>query len=84
MGTVLPRCSAENRDGKRVAHCVLVLFLFLRKKEKMTIFDLRHGLIEDDSELGLRVAVALFVENVTEPDNFVRILKTKHRMGRHG
>lgn len=50
----------------------------------MTIFDLRHGLIEDDSELGLRVAVALFVENVTEPDNFVRILKTKHRMGRHG
>ena len=47
----------------------------------MTIFDLRHGITEDDSELGLRVAVALFVENVTEPDNFIKILKTKHRIG---
>lgn len=43
-----------------------------------TIFDLRHDIDRDDWELGIRVACAFFVENVTEPDNFVKILKLKH------
>lgn len=46
----------------------------------MTIFDLRHDMDRDDWELGLRVAVALFVENVSEPENFIKILTLKHKI----
>lgn len=42
-------------------------------------YDLRHGADQDDWELGLRVASALYAENVTEPDNFIKILKFRHR-----
>lgn len=45
----------------------------------MNLFDLRHDIDHDEWELGLRVAVALFVENVTEPDNFIRIMKLRHK-----
>lgn len=45
----------------------------------MNVFDLRHDMDRDEWELGLRVACALFVENVTEPDNFIKIMKLRHR-----
>lgn len=46
----------------------------------MNIFDLRHGIDQDESELGLRVACALFVENVTDKENFLRILKFQYSL----
>lgn len=45
-----------------------------------TIFDLDSKLIQDDLELGLRVACALYVENETSDDNFIRLLSMKYRM----
>lgn len=45
----------------------------------MTIFDLDPNIIRDETELGLRVAVSLFVENKTKPENFIQILKFKAR-----
>lgn len=35
-------------------------------------------MFQDDYELGMRAAIALYVENETNEDNFVRILKFKH------
>lgn len=47
----------------------------------MHLFDLCHGMDHDDLELGLRVACSLFVENITEKDNFVNILKLQYNRG---
>lgn len=45
----------------------------------MNIFDLRNGIDQDDLELGLRVACALYVENQTSPNNFLQILDFKYK-----
>lgn len=44
------------------------------------LFDLRNNIDHDDWELGMRVAVSLFVENVTDSENFIRILSTQYRI----
>lgn len=52
-----------------------------------TIFDLKHNLDQDDLELGLRVACALYLENGNQ-DGFLKILPLRHSWAikgiRHG
>lgn len=44
----------------------------------MNVFEMHPEIVVDALELGMRVAVALFVENETNEENFIRILNFKH------
>lgn len=50
----------------------------------MHIYDLRHNVDQDDLEMGIRVASALYAENISGPESFIKILTLRHRWTTEG